>query len=380
MLIIICTGNAGLGIPFAAAATASVAATSGQHTLLLSVGPSHSISSVLQVPVAKTPQSIAPRLDVWALDTLGHLGAFWEQARARVPAGLNVSISEDELPLVPGLDLMLALEQVQRQSAAQYDLIVIDAGPHDILLRTLTIPDSFRWGMRLLFGLDRGPGRSTGSIGRALVPTALLPFEWYNNIQDSRVQLERMRDTILDPERTIARYVLRPDTVARDEALLALPALQLHGLAVDAIIAGPLWPTDVADTRFVAAVAQQQDVIAAAEQTWAPRPVLQLPMTAPVSSMADLAKLGEALYQDMQPAAPASTIVPIEYSDGSEPFVAISVPGLPREALGLTLSGDELIVRAGPYRRHILLPEALRNTSNIRASREGDRLIVRLRQ
>jgi hypothetical protein len=59
--------------------------------------------------------------------------------------------------------------------------------------------------------------------------------------------------------------------------------------------------------------------------------------------------------------------------------VALDLPGLPREALGLTLSGDELIVRAGPYRRHLLLPEGLRGVTGIKATKQGETLIVRPR-
>ncbi len=61
------------------------------------------------------------------------------------------------------------------------------------------------------------------------------------------------------------------------------------------------------------------------------------------------------------------------------PTVALDLPGLPREQLGLTLSGDELIVRAGPYRRHLLLPDGLRGVSAIKASKQGDTLLVQPR-
>ena len=60
------------------------------------------------------------------------------------------------------------------------------------------------------------------------------------------------------------------------------------------------------------------------------------------------------------------------------PAVVIELPGMPKNALQITLSGDELIVRVGPYRRHILLPEGLRGAS-IKATREGDRVVVRRR-
>lgn len=380
MRILIFTGNSGLAMTLAAAATASVAAQMGRRTLLLSTGPSHNIGSLLHLPIATEPQPAAPRLDVWALDVLDHLGRFWEQARAQMPSGLNVPLSGDELPLVPGLDLFLALERLRQPPVTSYDLVVVDAGSHDTLLRTLAAPDSFRWGLRLLFGLDRGPGRSSASIGRALVPTALLPFEWVSRVQDARVQLEQARDAILDARRTTARYVLRPDPIALQDALVALPALHLHGLAVDAVVVGPLLPSDVADGRLAAVGSLEQEVLAMVEHTWAPRPVLRLPHSQPVDGIAGIHQLGEMLYAGAPPESISSAVVPIEYYDGVDPFVSINLPGLPREALGLTLSGDELIVRVGPYRRHLLLPDSLRGTSNIRASREGDRLVVRLRQ
>ncbi len=70
---------------------------------------------------------------------------------------------------------------------------------------------------------------------------------------------------------------------------------------------------------------------------------------------------------------------PVRVAGPPEPQVAIDLPGLPREALGLTMSGDELIVRVGPYRRHLLLPEELRGVSAIRATKQGDTLVVRPR-
>ena len=44
--------------------------------------------------------------------------------------------------------------------------------------------------------LDRGPGRSSASVARALIPTGLIPFpmEWVGQVQEARVDLERLRD------------------------------------------------------------------------------------------------------------------------------------------------------------------------------------------
>jgi anion-transporting ArsA/GET3 family ATPase len=380
MRILVCTGNGGIGSSLVAAATASAAAQAGQKTLLASIGPSHGLNGLFDGQLSSETRTLAPNLDAWSLDVPNDLHTYFEPVRPKL-IGALANLSSDELPLIPGIDFFLALERLRRSMAAGYDLTVVDAGPHDALLRVLALPDSFRWFVRLLFGLDRGPGQSSASVGRSLVPTSLLPFEWVGQVQDARTQLEQVRNDATASPRTTLRYVLRPDTSALYEARLAVPALHLHGLAMDGLVVGPLLPVDIQDPRMAEMVAQQQQVAVEAENTWAERPILRLPFITPQGGAEPMATLGRALYMGRPAAELAEVTQPIIYHDSSDdPFISIDLPGIPREALGLTLSGDELIVRAGPYRRHLLLPPRLRGAQNIRASREGSRLVVRLRQ
>jgi anion-transporting ArsA/GET3 family ATPase len=378
MRTIIFTGNGGTGIALAAAATACAAAQAGKRTLLASIGPSHSLGALFNVPSGPAPQAVTPNLEIWTIDALADMSMLWNQARSQLN-GPGAQISGDEIPLLPGADLFLGMARIRQQASSSYDLLIIDAGPHDGLLRALSVPDSFRWFVRLMFGLDRGPGRSNASIGRAIVPATLIPFDWVGHVQNARVQLEQARDKTIDHNSTSARYVLRPDNAALDEARLAVPALYLHGLVVDAIVAGPILPADIADPRLASVIMLQRDIIAVAEQIWAPRPLLQLPLGV-AASVEDLGVFGRGMYAERLPTDVYETTPPIEQNNGSTPFIAVNLPGLRRENLSLTISGDELIVRAGPYRRHLLLPDALRGTGKIKASREGERLVVRLRQ
>jgi anion-transporting ArsA/GET3 family ATPase len=374
------TGNGGAGIALAAAATASSAAASGMRTLLVSIGPSHSLSSLFGVPVGAAPLAIGPNLEAWTIDVLAELSAFWQLINKDAPASSpQRRINGDELPLIPGVDLLIGLARIREHAANGYDLLVIEVGSQEGLLRALAVPDGFRWTVRVMFGLDRGPGRSSASVGRAIVPTTFLPFDWMGQVQDTRVGFEDIRDEMSDSNRTSVRYVLRPDEAALEEARIAVPALHLHGLAVDGLLAGPLLPATGLNGTLAAVAAQQQRVMQEASQLWAPRPLFALPFTASERGSQTLGELGKALYDGQEPAAMYTSQPPIERGDGPNPFVAIDLPGLQREALGLTLSGDELIVRAGPYRRHLLLHDALRGVTNIRATREGSRLIVRPR-
>jgi anion-transporting ArsA/GET3 family ATPase len=367
--ILVFTGSAGPGIAIAAAATAIRAAQQGRKTLLLSFGPAHSLAALLGAEVRNTPTMIAPGLDALAGDTPADLAAAWERGRARLPPQL-AQIAGDELPLLPGLELPFGLLRLS-ELAARYELVALDAGPHDALLRALALPDGLRWIVRLLLGLDRGPGSSGASVARALLPTSFLPIDALEGIQNLRVQSERLRDVLTTARGAEARFVLRADGPALEEARLAIPALQLHGLAVPALLGGPLLPHLLAGTAYAAA---EEAILAEAGTTWPARPLARFELPERYGALAALDAIGARLDLAAPPARD-----PITRAWEGAPAVAIELPGLPKGGLQLTLSGDELIVRVGEYRRHILLPEGLRGTNSIRATREGEHLIVRRR-
>ncbi len=375
-MILIFVGSGGGTTATAAAATAATAAAAGRRALIASIGPSHGIHALLGVASVSAPHQIAPGLDFWALDALNDLSAVWGELRNRVSTLANLPINGDELPIIPGSDLFLAVARL-RLMAANYDLICLDAGHHDSLLRALVVPDTFRWLVRLLLGLDRGPGRSSASISRALLPSALMPFDWIAQIQEARVQLEHLRDETVNPAALRVRYVLRPDRSGLEEALNALPAIQLFGLLVEQIIAGPLLPEGV--LALGPLIAEQRQILADVARFWSGLPLRRLDAAATPGSVPGLATLGAALYPDGQVLPTVDAVPPLRLAGSPDPHVAIDLPGLRREDLGLTVSGDELIVRAGPYRRHILMPEGLREGVAIRAARQGDTLIIRPR-
>ncbi len=379
MQILIFTGNSAPGTSLAAAATAALAARDGYRTLLLSAGPQHSIASLLQSTPTSSPQKAVSGLDVWALDTPALLAEYLERTRPALQSFPALAqLTGEELPLIPGVELFLVAEYLGRMPANQYQLIVLDAGGHDGLLRMLSFPDTLRWGIRIGIGLDRGPGRSMASVGRALMPTSLLPREWLDPVQEVRLRFEQVRDQITGTG-TRARYVLRPDVVALDEAKLAIPALHLHGLAVDGLVLAPVLPADLVEDARLAPLLEQQTVVRESVGIWE-RPVLELPAGRHACNFEELVGSGNLLYRGHTLAALADVQPPISYARNGEPAVAIELPGLQRDSLSLTLSGDELIVRVGPYRRHLLLPDGLRGVSGIRASREGSTLVVRRRE
>lgn len=375
MQTLIFTGPAGITAT-AAAATAAAAADTGARTLLASVGPSHHTAAITGAVPGPEPRPIFPGVDAWSLDALADLSSIW----GALP-GVSGHVAGDELPIIPGSDLFLAVTRL-RALAPRYDLACVDAGPPDALLRALGVPDTFRWVMRVLLGLDRGPGRSPASVSRAVIPVGLIPFpmEWTGNLQDARVQLEQLRDETVDPANARVRYVLRPDRAGIAEARVAIPALQLFGLAVESLVAGPVFDPGLRRAGLGALLDEQEAAFADAAAAWPRLPRLRLD-AAPAAhgGVEAFAVRGRALYAGSSPLPERPLAPPVRMAGAPEPHVAMDLPGLPRDDLGLTLSGDELIIRAGPYRRHLLLPDGLRGVKAIKAAKQGDTLTVRPR-
>jgi anion-transporting ArsA/GET3 family ATPase len=368
--ILIFTGASGPGISIAAVATALYEAQSGRKTLLLSFGPSHSAGALLNAQLNGKPQQVAPDLDAIELDTLGDVSTTWQELRAGFGSQFG-GVAGDELPVLPGADLLLGLQRLS-ELAPTYACVVVDAGAQDMFLRTLSLPDSLRWIVRLLLGLDRGPGKSSASIGRALLPVSFIPLETRDGIQNFRLEAEQTREQLA--ARTAVRYVLRPDQAGFAEARLAVPALQLHGLPVTTLVAGPLLPSDSADERIAQRAAQERRVLEEARQVWSSRPLLTFDSHT-ADNFETLSAIGDTIAH-----APASAMGnPVALQHNGEAAVALDLPGMPKGVLQLAINGDELIVRIGPYRRHLLLPENLRGITAIRATREGDLLVVRRR-
>jgi arsenite/tail-anchored protein-transporting ATPase len=376
MQTLIFTGSSGANA-LATATTAAAAAAVGARVLLMSVGPAHPVAALVgKAPIA-TPQPLGTGLDLWCLEPLEGLSTVWEAIRPT--GGGGAAVVGDELPIIPGSDLFLAVTELQKIGSG-YDLVCVDAGPPELLLRSLGAPDSFRWVVRVLIGLDRGPGRSSASVARAVIPTGLLPIpsEWTGRIQDARAAFERLRDAMVAPTAAQVRYVLTPDRAGLAGARLNIPALQLFGLAVECLVSGPMLPRGTPGLE--ALVEEQSAVINEAGTIWHGHAVYGLASTATPDGVEQLAAMGARLYASDSPLPGPPPAPPISMRGPPEPAIVLDLPGVPREVLGLTLSGDELIVRIGPYRRHLLLPEGLRGMTAIRAARQGEQLVISQRK
>jgi arsenite-transporting ATPase len=379
MRTLLITGPGGSGRTTVAAATAHAAAREGARTLLLGTDRTDTLGAVLGVPVGSRPVEAAPGLTARRLDADADFRADLAALQDRASSALDLlgasRLDPEELTPLPGAG-ELALLRALRDAALPhaYDLLVVDLPPTPRALDLLALPGELRRYLRRLLPPERQAARALRPVlGRlAGVP---LPAQWlYETAARLDLQLAAA-EAVLADRATAVRLVAEPGPAGADAVRTATLGLALRGLRTDALVATRVLPESVEDSWLAGPVAQQRKTLEEWRETYDVHPVAHLGRDPRGAD--DLAALA---VPGVGP-APSAADWPVtdRLADDGVLVWHIPLPGARREDLDLVRRGDELAVTAGPFRRLVPLPSALRRcTVDGAALREGE-LRVRFR-
>jgi arsenite-transporting ATPase len=175
-------------------------------------------------------------------------------------------------------------------------------------------------------------------------------------------RLAGVRELLADGRRTSVRLVVNPERMVIAEARRTHTYLSLFGYHVDAVVANRLLPDEVSDPWFARWKAAHAEHLAAIDGGFAPVPVLRVPLQPTEQVGLDaLRSFADALYGGEDPTARYGAGEPMRVRRRGRAMVLdLDLPFTGHDDLELGRAGDELLVRVGPYRRAIVLPDALR--------------------
>ncbi|MDQ0380061.1 ArsA family ATPase [Amycolatopsis thermophila] len=370
--LLLFTGKGGVGKTTLAAATAAGLAARGYKTLVVSTDPAHSLADAFGRRLGREPSDVDTRLHGAQVDSRGLVDDIWQDLRGRLKtalAGAGVdALDAEELSVLPGVDELLALTEVQRLAeAGRWDVVVVDCGPTAETLRLLALPEAVSGYLDKVFGWQL---TLTGS--RAVV----------RSVRELAAHVRSLRDLLTDPAITTVRLVLTPERVVVAEARRTLSSLALRGIRVDGLIANRLMPAPGVwrgpAASWMRTRRRAQDRVLG-ELTWqlsrvefrAEEPV-GLPALRDIAT--ELYGESDPLSGDGSAAAPLLTVTEV---DGGY-RLRLALP-LDRDAdLDLARVDDDLSVTVDGFRRLVALPEPLRPCRITGAESDADGLVVSL--
>lgn len=382
--VLLFTGKGGVGKTTAAAATALRCAELGHRTIVLSTDPAHSLADAFDVDLGPLASPIAERLWGQQLDAQDRMEDAWADIQDWLLEVFEWSglagIEAEELAVVPGLDEVFALTDIkQYATSGEWDVVVVDCAPTAETIRLLSLPEILAWYMERVFPLSRRVNKVMSPVLSRVTSLPVAGDQVFSAARRFYERLEGVKDILSDGRRSSVRLVLNPERMVIAEARRTHTYLSLFGYRVDAVIANRLLPDEVNDPWFDRWKEAHAEHLKAIEEGFDPLPILRAELAATeLVGAGELGEFARRLYGETDPAAVLHHENPLRVSeqDGGGYALRLDLPFAARDDVDLGRRDEELLVRVGPYRRSVSLPDSLRRRRVTGATMEGQTLVV----
>ncbi len=388
MRVILMTGKGGVGKTSVAAATGLRCAELGYRTLVLSTDPAHSLADSFDLELEHAPRKIRPNLWGAELDALQELEGNWGAVKRYITQVLQArgldGVQAEELAILPGMDEIFSLVRMKRHyDEGDFDVLIIDSAPTGTALRLLSLPEVSGWYMRRFYK----PFQNISVALRPLVEPLFKPIAGFS-LPDKEVmdapyefyeQIEALEKVLTDNNQTSVRLITNPEKMVIKESLRAHAYLSLYNVATDLVVANRIIPNEVQDSFFQKWKENQQQYRQEIHENFHPLPVKEVPLfSEEMCGLSALERLKEILYQDEDPSQvyyKENTIRVVQ--DNNQYSLELYLPGIPKNQVQLSKTGDELNITIGNHRRNLVLPQALAALKPAGAKMEDDYLKIR---
>jgi len=389
MRVILMTGKGGVGKTSVAAATGLRCAELGHKTLVLSTDPAHSLADSFDMELGHEPRQVRPNLWGAELDALMELEGNWGAVKRYITQVLQArgleGVQAEELAILPGMDEIFGLVRMKRHyDEGEFDVLIIDSAPTGTALRLLSLPEVGGWYMRRFYK----PFQGISVALRPLVEPIFRPIAGFS-LPDKEVmdapyefyqQIEALEKVLTDPTKTSVRLVMNPEKMVIKESLRAHAYLSLYNVATDLVIANRIIPETVTDPFFQQWKSQQQQYRTEIHENFTPLPIKEVPLySEEMCGLAALDRLKDTLFPaDEDPSHVYYKETTLRVIQQEQAYsLELYLPGIAKNQIELSKTGDELNIRIGNHRRNLVLPQALAALQPAGAKMEEDYLKIR---
>jgi arsenite-transporting ATPase len=192
-------------------------------------------------------------------------------------------------------------------------------------------------------------------------------------------RLESVRTLLTNADSATVRLVVNPERLVVAEARRTATYLNLYGYRLDAVIANRLLPDEIVDPWFKAWKETHAEHLASICDGFAPVPVLRADLASTELIGCDaLAGFAAELYRDVDAASVLHHDEPLCVTrEGDGYAMRVALPFADRDDLELGRHAGELLIRVGPHRRAMLLPDSLAHRQVTDASLRDGHLVIR---
>ena len=387
MRIILFTGKGGVGKTTLSAATALLSAKKGHKTLVISTDAAHSLSDSFETHLTNQPKKIVDNLYGQEINAIEQIEKKWGDIKTYLTALFSSQgieeIEAEEMSMFPGMEELFSLMEIRNyEKSSEFDVIIVDCAPTGDTLRLLSAPEITNWYLKHIFPIQRTAAKAVRPVASRVLPFPFPEDRVFGAMKNLSTQLAEMKQILSDSKRTTIRLILNPEKMVVKEAQRAFTFFNLFGYSVDMILVNRVIPSGIKDAYFDKWKAIQSGYQQMIKECFSPIPIFSLELLdQEIIGKELLIRIAKKLYGKNDPTRLFVTQKPIEIlkSDGGFDMF-VNLPFVEKADIDLYKNGEELIIRAGNYKRNVLLPQALFNLPIKNAKLEAEKLKISFRQ
>ena len=329
------------------------------------------------------PIEINKKLFIQELDIQEEIQRYWGDVHKYLSSilyttGLDEVLAE-ELAVLPGMEeisLLLYINQYVKEK--EFDVILLDCAPTGESLRFISIPTTLEWYMNKVFKLERTVVKYVRPVAKKVYDVPLPGDDYFKAIEDLFEKLKGVDKILVNPEITTVRLVTNPEKVVLKETQRAFMYFCLYKMSIDAIIMNRMLPDNIQDDYFKGWIKGQQYHLGEAKDFFNPVPIFPVDLFAgEVIGYNDLKQLAERIYQNENPLQRFYEDEPYRLIKQNGKYrLQLKLPFVTKKDVELNKLHEELVIRIGGFKRHILLPRQVASLDAVKAKMEGEYLNV----
>ncbi len=392
MRIILFSGKGGVGKTTISAATGYRLSELGYRTIVVSLDPAHSLADAFDIPDERRysakglPIEVNERLFIQEIDIQEEIDRYWGDVYRFLEILFNTTgldeILAEELAILPGMEEVTSLLYVNKYyREREFDVLILDLPPTGESLRFVSMPTVLKWYMKKIFRTERLVMKVARPIVSRLSDVPLPDESYFSALENFYEKLKGVDEILIDPEVTSVRLVSNPEKMVLKESQRAFMYFNLFGVNVDAVIVNKIIPHDAGDCSYLRRwIDIQRSYVEEIESFFSPVPVFKVPLLEEeVFGLERLVVLSDLIYGDRDPYEVLFKEKPYEFvQENGEYLIRVRAPFLKRESVSLLKGEDDIVIRVGNFKSHILLPRKLRDLEPKGARIEDGYIVVRL--